>query len=646
MSLALFLWQFAALAIFGGTFFLRRAGPAPAALHGCTALVLRGWRWALLTALGAGMVVLLLEAQRILGRWPTPDDPALLRLLTHTRFGQVWCFKQLLLLMIGVRLLAMRAPTGEAHDLRFNTACFLVLGLYAGHGGTTEPVAINLLIHAIHVLAAASWAGALPVWWLVWRDPHRTDEVRAWKVTALRRFSPVALMAMLGLVGSGTAMSIRQFEAWPALFGTPVGGTLLAKLGLLLGVLILAAQLRTQWLPRLENLLIEGRTAPVRWRITLETLLGAAILLFGYALSRSTPGAHETVHWWLPFRLAPEAAWLDTRNHWPAVGAVISMLVALPAWRARWRVTASILALAGVAVLMWALAVPAWPGTYLRANVPYQATSIAAGRAQFGIHCAGCHGPGGRGAPGADALQADTVSRLPPDLSEHTALHTAGDMYWWLTHGMENTAMPGFASHMDEEMRWSVVNFLRAFADGFSGRVLSPTVAPRQPWLGAPDFLYETQQGENGRLRDFREVRPVLLVVASLPDSGARLKMLEHAWLEGALRGVQPFLVLRAGSCRTREIENLALPCIAIGSEAIVSTYDLLARTLGEPGLPSTLSLAPLHAEFLIDRYGFLRARWIPGQEEGWTSLDGLMHQLQVLVAEPRIRASPDEHVH
>lgn len=646
MSLALFLWQFAALAIFGGTFFLRRAGPAPAALHGCTALVLRGWRWSLLGSLFAGVAVLFLEAQRILGRWPMPDDPALLRLLTHTRFGQVWCFKQLLLLMMGLRLLAMRAPTGEAHDLRFNAACFLVLGLYAGHGGTTEPVAINLLVHSIHVLAAASWAGALPVWWLVWRDPNRTDDVRAWKVRALRRFSPIALMAMLALVGSGMAMSIRQFETWPALFGTTAGSMLLVKLGLLLAVLVIAAQLRRRWLPLLEHLLVEGRTRPVWWRITVEMLLAFAILLLGYALSRSTPGAHEVVRWALPFRLAPEAAWLDTRNHWPAVGAVILILGALPAWRARWRISAAILGAGGAAGLMWALAVPAWPGTYLRANVPYQATSIALGRTQFGIHCAGCHGVGGRGAPGADSLQANDVPRPPPDLSEHTALHTAGDMYWWLTHGMEGAAMPGFASHMDEETRWSVVNFLRAFADGFSSRVLSPTVAPRQPWLGAPDFLYETQQGENGRLRDFREVRPVLLVVASLPGSEARLKTLERDWLEGALRGVQPFLVPRTGNCRTQGMAELALPCIAIGSEAIVATYDLLARTLADPGLPSMLSPAPQHAEFLIDRHGFLRARWVPGQEEGWDTPAILMRQLQVLAAEPRIRASPDEHVH
>ena len=646
MSLALFLWQAAALAIFGGTLFLRRAGPFPAPLHACSTRVLRVWRLLLVTALAAGVVVLVLEARRILGRWPLPTDPALAKLLTHTRFGQVWCFKQVLLVMIGIRLLAMQSPTSEGHDLRFNSACFLVLGLYAGHGGSTEPVALNLFIHAIHVLAAASWAGALPLWWLVWRHPDRTEIASAWKLGALRRFSPVALVAMLGLGLSGTAIAVRQFETWPALFGTPVGGALLLKLALLSGVLVLAAQLRSQWLLRLETLLCESRTLPVTWRITLETVLAFAILLLGYALSRSTPGAHEPIHWWLPFRIAPDAAWQDIGNHWPAVGAVIAMLVALPAWRARLKLGAAVLALGGAVTLIWALAVPAWPGTYLRATVPYQATAIATGRAQYSVHCAGCHGAGGRGAPGNKLQEAETAVRLPPDLSEHTALHTAGDMYWWLTYGMEDAAMPAFASRMDESTRWSMVNFLRAFADGFSARVLSPEVAPLQPWLGAPDFLYETQQGENGRLRDFREVRPVLLVIASVPESAERLRALEEAWLDGALRGVQPFLVLRTGSCRTPEIAALALPCIATGHEAIVATYDLLTRTLREPGLPSHLSPAPAHAEFLIDRHGFLRARWIPAQEAGWAEPAVLMRLLEGLADEPRVRASPDEHVH
>jgi hypothetical protein len=56
-------------------------------------------------------------------------------------------------------------------------------------------------------------------------------------------------------------------------------------------------------------------------------------------------------------------------------------------------------------------------------------------------HCAICHGAGGHGdGPGAAGLLRD-----PADLTaKHTADHTAGDLFWWLTHGIRGTPMPGF----------------------------------------------------------------------------------------------------------------------------------------------------------------------------------------------------------
>ena len=47
---------------------------------------------------------------------------------------------------------------------------------------------------------------------------------------------------------------------------------------------------------------------------------------------------------------------------------------------------------------------------------------------------------------------------------------------------------------------------------------------PNQPWLGAPNFGYETARGDSGELKDYRDRQPVLLVLASLPESAARLR--------------------------------------------------------------------------------------------------------------------------
>jgi len=51
--------------------------------------------------------------------------------------------------------------------------------------------------------------------------------------------------------------------------------------------------------------------------------------------------------------------------------------------------------------------------------------------------------------------------------------------------------------------------------------------------------------------------------------------------------------------------------------------------------------------EFLIDRYGFLRARWIPAVDgTEWSDIGLLMRQIDQLNQEKEIRPPPDDHVH
>jgi putative copper resistance protein D len=78
------------------------------------------------------------------------------------------------------------------------------------------------------------------------------------------------------------------------------------------------------------------------------------------------------------------------------------------------------------------------------------------------------------------------------------------------------------------------------------------------------------------------------------------------------------------------------------GSEEIVETYALFRRTLAAEGVPPV----PSHMEFLVDRQGYLRARWIPGQDGGWEDLSRLLHEIGWLDNEAPKAAAPDEHVH
>ena len=55
----------------------------------------------------------------------------------------------------------------------------------------------------------------------------------------------------------------------------------------------------------------------------------------------------------------------------------------------------------------------------------------------------------------------------------------------------------------------------------------------------------------------------------------------------------------------------------------------------------------PTHMEFLIDRSGYLRARWLPGgPPPGWSDIKVLLAEIQALNQETAVVAPPDEHVH
>jgi putative copper resistance protein D len=77
-----------------------------------------------------------------------------------------------------------------------------------------------------------------------------------------------------------------------------------------------------------------------------------------------------------------------------------------------------------------------------------------------------------------------------------------------------------------------------------------------------------------------------------------------------------------------------------------VRSYALFRRTLSKPDLLGEGTL-PRHMEFLVDRFGFLRARWIPDADtDGWNQPDMLLQQVAQLNREKEILPPPGDHVH
>jgi putative copper resistance protein D len=91
---------------------------------------------------------------------------------------------------------------------------------------------------------------------------------------------------------------------------------------------------------------------------------------------------------------------------------------------------------------------------------------------------------------------------------------------------------------------------------------------------------------------------------------------------------------------------SIPFPVVTQGAKEITQSYILYRRTLGRPDLLGEGAF-PTHLEFLVDRFGYLRARWIPEADgEGWTNIDLLLKQVAQLKREKEILPPPDDHVH
>jgi putative copper resistance protein D len=277
--------------------------------------------------------------------------------------------------------------------------------------------------------------------------------------------------------------------------------------------------------------------------------------------------------------------------------------------------------------------------------VPYHATSIANGAALYRAHCVPCHGPGGRGdGPGGAGLP-----RPPADLTApHAADHTAGDMFWWLTHGIPVAGMPPFGAALGEEERWDLINFIRALAAGERARQLTAVVRPNRPWLVAPDLTIAVGPAPPRALKELRDRWTVLIVLFTLPESRPRLVQLAEAYNTLQATGAEVIAVpLGDGAEIIRRLGGrppLLFPVITDGAAEIAATYTLFARGLA-PRAPA--APPPLHVEFLLDRQGYVRARWLPGSPgRGWDDLAALVDQILLLERETPVGPPPDEHVH
>jgi mono/diheme cytochrome c family protein len=119
----------------------------------------------------------------------------------------------------------------------------------------------------------------------------------------------------------------------------------------------------------------------------------------------------------------------------------------------------------------------------IRDPVPPDEHSLAIGREVYTTYCETCHGETGHG----DGPAGLRLVPRPADLRIHTApgVHTDGELFYWVSYGFPNSAMPAWKDTLTEEQRWSVLNYARA-TFGNSGDtpppatgILAPSPSPK-----------------------------------------------------------------------------------------------------------------------------------------------------------------------
>src|SRR5262249_37572070 len=146
------------------------------------------------------------------------------------------------------------------------------------------------------------------------------------------------------------------------------------------------------------------------------------------------------------------------------------------------------------------------------------AASVVAGARVYADNCAACHGADGSGNGPAAAGR----NVRPSDLTApHLFAHLPGELYWWVSHGRRDGAMPGFADALTPAQRWDAINFIVARAAAVLSRKIGASVAATSAYK-LPDFAFETDAGQK-TLSALLRSGTVLLVIVASPGAEPRL---------------------------------------------------------------------------------------------------------------------------
>jgi putative copper export protein/peroxiredoxin/mono/diheme cytochrome c family protein len=612
--------------------------------------VLSWARWLVVVALASGVTVLATQTGLFEGR---PEAALEARAIWHamldTRPGFIWMVRHGLLIVLAAFLFLGGDVTARQNWIAARGEAFLLAALAlvligsSGHLAASSESPWPQANDMVHLLGAGIWVGSLPpLTLLLYGASQHAATPDPYAVRTIQRFSRVALVTVLILVGSGIASAWLLAGGVAGLVGTTHGHLLLAKLAVLVPALLLAGASRAV-MPTLSSPTVARPSATARRMalfIAIEAGLVLVLLGLATAMTLTTPARHDNPVWPWPVRIS-----LDTLREvpvfqrlvqWPIEFAVVGSgltilaIVFLVRRRPILLVGTLFVVVAGVAARgLQPSIIGAYPTSFARPPLSYTAGSIAEGMTVYQAHCAFCHGT-----PAADreVPRGSTVDLL----ALTTARRSAGDLFWLITHGRPDRGMPEFETLLGEAQRWHVINFLRAFGTTTDQRRVGAVVELNDAWLIAPDLTISVGPLTPTPLSDYRGKRMVLLVLYALPGSRARMTELARQYGTLSVLGVEVVAVPPRSSpeaiAELGQSPPVLFPVVSDGNEDIAAAYRLFA-----PGAA--------HAELLIDRQGYIRAIW-GSDQTGMPEADAVQAQVERLNEEKSPPPLPDDHVH
>jgi copper transport protein len=168
-------------------------------------------------------------------------------------------------------------------------AAVLVLPGAVGHAGQTSPRGVAVPLDWLHLVSGSLWVGGLVGLLVVWASLPSAKRVAGLAV-CVPRFSNVAFVSVLVLLGSGVGAAVLHLPVLDALWLTSYGKVILIKAGILLAAMLLASVNLLRTKPGLSKPEVSEASARLLRRLVSgEVVLVAGAILAAAVLSSLAP---------------------------------------------------------------------------------------------------------------------------------------------------------------------------------------------------------------------------------------------------------------------------------------------------------------------------------------------------------------------